>query len=144
MKALIKVIIFSLFFVSIKTADEQTCLDCICKHESFGCTPRPCAWDDDAVSCGYFQIKHVYYLDCGTPGLRSGESTEDGWKRCALDYSCSVQCIRAFINRYASQCNKPISACERMSRLHNGGPNGCSLARTDVYWNAVKRCAGGK
>lgn len=33
------------------------------------------------------------------PGMRSGESLEQAWKKCAGDFECSTQCIRViFIN----------------------------------------------
>ena len=37
-----------------------------------------------------------------------------------------------------------MSECEKVSRIHNGGPNGCSAQRTDVYWQAVSQCLAGK
>ncbi|KAK0401663.1 hypothetical protein QR680_015903 [Steinernema hermaphroditum] len=110
------------FFITF--AASKDCLQCICELES-GCAPIGCNMDQGTLSCGYFQIKLPYYIDCGTPGQQPGESTEAAWKRCADDYSCAVQCVESYINRYAGNCPGK-GYCERMSRLHNGGPNGCN------------------
>ncbi|KAF7623517.1 hypothetical protein Mgra_00010184 [Meloidogyne graminicola] len=84
-------------------------------------------------------------MDCGTPGRRSNEDIETAWQRCALDYNCSIQCINAYMNRYLSLCNKPnANTCEKVSRIHNGGPYGCSAQRTDIYWQSVSQCYGEK
>uniref|UniRef100_A0A7E4W096 lysozyme n=1 Tax=Panagrellus redivivus TaxID=6233 RepID=A0A7E4W096_PANRE len=136
--------LFVTLFIAISAVGIQfaaaDCYGCICQHES-GCKPIGCEMDLGSLSCGYFQIKLPYYEDCGQPGKRNGESTEDAWKRCSDDYTCALTCVKNYINRYAFECpNK--GECERISRLHNGGPQGCSAARTDVYWAAVKACCG--
>ncbi|KAK0401662.1 hypothetical protein QR680_015903 [Steinernema hermaphroditum] len=117
---------------------SKDCLQCICELES-GCAPIGCNMDQGTLSCGYFQIKLPYYIDCGTPGQQPGESTEAAWKRCADDYSCAVQCVESYINRYAGNCPGK-GYCERMSRLHNGGPNGCNTGGTDGYWRHIQSC----
>ncbi|GMR45636.1 hypothetical protein PMAYCL1PPCAC_15831 [Pristionchus mayeri] len=116
------------------------CLKCICNKES-GCKPVGCNMDVGSLSCGYYQIKQPYYQDCGEPGKKPGDSLDTAWKRCADDYNCSSGCVQAYVNRYKSKCpNKP--ACEQMSRLHNGGPNGCNNSNTVAYYNSIKSCCG--
>uniref|UniRef100_A0AC35GVV5 Lysozyme n=1 Tax=Panagrolaimus sp. PS1159 TaxID=55785 RepID=A0AC35GVV5_9BILA len=119
---------------------NSDCVSCICQHES-GCKPIGCRMDVGSLSCGYFQIKLPYYEDCGQPSKRPGESTEAAWKRCADDYNCAVTCLNAYIRRYASKCTG-VGACQQMSRLHNGGPNGCHNSGTVGYWNVIHGCCG--
>uniref|UniRef100_A0A914D6L3 lysozyme n=1 Tax=Acrobeloides nanus TaxID=290746 RepID=A0A914D6L3_9BILA len=123
-------------FVAICTADS--CLHCICKKES-GCKKIGCNPDAGSLSCGYYQIKRPYYIDCGTPGIRSGESIDTAWKRCADDYNCATTCVQNYVKRYSGKCPGKGS-CEKMARLHNGGPNGCKTSATNGYWNSVKSC----
>uniref|UniRef100_A0A0N5CH27 lysozyme n=1 Tax=Strongyloides papillosus TaxID=174720 RepID=A0A0N5CH27_STREA len=91
---------------------------------SKGCRPIGCNPDRGSLSCGYYQIKLPYYKDCGEPGKRAGESTENAWKRCSDDYACATTCVENYFNRYRYKCPGK-SDCEAMARLHNGGPNGC-------------------
>ncbi|TKR69498.1 hypothetical protein L596_021649 [Steinernema carpocapsae] len=118
----------------------SSCLHCICLHES-GCKPIGCRMDMGSYSCGYYQIKLPYYEDCGQVGRRSGESLEAAWKRCSNDYNCATQCVEKYIHRYSRHC-KGVGECERMSRLHNGGPSGCRHSSTVGYWNFIHRCCG--
>ncbi|KAK0411879.1 hypothetical protein QR680_005896 [Steinernema hermaphroditum] len=134
----ISVLVF-IVYVSIALA-ARDCFQCICQVES-QCQPLDCRMDMGSLSCGYFQIKLPYYQDCGTPGRHSGEPVEEAWKRCSKDYSCSLQCIKAYINRYARMCPGK-GGCELISKLHNGGPNGCHLERTVGYWQKVQSCCG--
>ncbi|KAH7704626.1 Protein ILYS-3 [Aphelenchoides avenae] len=120
---------------------SEDCLKCICNKESYGCKPIGCKMDVGSLSCGYYQIKKDYYTDCGTPGKQAGDSLEDAWKRCADDYDCASQCVRAYVNRYKANCDGK-SDCEAMARLHNGGPQGCNRPGTQGYWDAIKQCAG--
>ncbi|XP_062589615.1 lysozyme-like [Saccostrea cucullata] len=109
---------------------SNDCLRCICKVESSGCRAIGCNWDVNSVSCGYFQIKKDYWIDCGRP-WRS-------WKECANDYNCAAGCVRSYMDRYGGSrgCN---GNCESYARLHNGGPSGCRKSSTKTYWNDVKR-----
>ncbi|WAR03343.1 LYS-like protein [Mya arenaria] len=111
---------------------SQHCLECICQQES-GCTNKPCADDVGSLSCGYFQIKHDYWLDCGSIG--------GSWKACAADLHCASQCVQNYMKRWASHYNCPLT-CEGYSREHNGGPNGCHHSSTLGYWTQVKTHSG--
>ena len=121
-------------------SNKPDCIHCICKVES-GCRPLDCHMDGGSLSCGYFQIKKAYYTDCYMPGKRSGESVDMAWKRCSKDYNCSIKCVQAYAKRYSGGCNVS-NQCEKMSRLHNGGPAGCRMSATVGYWNKVKKCMG--
>uniref|UniRef100_A0A915P5Q3 lysozyme n=1 Tax=Meloidogyne floridensis TaxID=298350 RepID=A0A915P5Q3_9BILA len=140
---LYKIIIFIIFYsiLEYSSADEAKCLKCICNHES-GCKPLKCHWDVNSLSCGYFQIKLPYYKDCGSPMRKSGESIDSAWKRCSSDYQCSLKCVQAYIKRYQGKCPANMNACEKMSRVHNGGPGGCRSSSTNGYWAAIKKCHG--
>ena len=111
---------------------DSWCLDCICQLES-NCRPLPCQWDGDAHSCGYYQIKYVYWKDCGSPG--------GSHEQCAADKSCSEQCIRNYMNRYARQCTAGRTpTCLDYARIHNGGPTGCVSPGTVWYGNRIASC----
>lgn len=114
------------------------CLRCICQVES-GCRPLGCSWDVNSLSCGYFQIKKDYYVDCRSPGRQSGESLESAWRRCANDYDCAARCIQNYVSRFGHKCGG-VGPCQRMARLHNGGPNGCRKSATNPYWAKVYNC----
>ncbi|KAE9553919.1 hypothetical protein FO519_002845 [Halicephalobus sp. NKZ332] len=129
-----------LIFAAVVSTAAGSCISCICQHES-GCKPIGCRMDVGSLSCGYFQIKLPYYEDCGEPGKKSGESTETAWKRCSDDYNCAVTCVNAYIKRYAFEC-PGVGECQRMSRIHNGGPAGCKNSGTEGYWSAIHKCCG--
>ncbi|KAH7709826.1 Protein ILYS-2 [Aphelenchoides avenae] len=115
------------------------CIKCICKQES-GCNNTGCHMDVGSLSCGYFQIKYNYFLDCGTPGwIKKQETTDVAWKRCASDYECSVLCLKAYVKRYKKLCPQTMP-CEQMARLHNGGPHGCKKSATIPYWKKIQTC----
>lgn len=111
---------------------SQQCLQCICDRES-GCKPIGCHYDHGSDSCGYFQIKKPYYIDCGSPGA--------GWTKCSDDKMCSSLCVQKYMQRYipSSGCNY---TCESYARTHNGGPKGCRSPSTEGYWEAIKRQPG--
>uniref|UniRef100_A0A914NAC4 lysozyme n=1 Tax=Meloidogyne incognita TaxID=6306 RepID=A0A914NAC4_MELIC len=87
-------------------------------------------------------IKLPYYIDCGSPMRKSGETIDSAWKRCSGDYQCSLKCVQAYIKRYQGKCPANMNACEKMSRVHNGGPGGCRSSSTNGYWAAIKKCHG--
>ncbi|CAD6193113.1 unnamed protein product [Caenorhabditis auriculariae] len=130
------------FFLAVcRLASADTCLHCICLHES-GCKPIGCEMDLGSLSCGYYQIKLPYYEDCGQPGKNAGESTEDAWKRCSDDLNCSTNCVNAYYNRYKAGCaSTGEGQCQVMARNHNGGPSGCKkmeeLLATGTLFKAV-------
>ncbi|KAL4236786.1 hypothetical protein ACF0H5_005172 [Mactra antiquata] len=107
---------------------SQACLECICQRESH-CQPIGCHMDSGSLSCGYFQIKENYWIDCGRPG--------SGWKACADDLHCASRCVQAYMARYASYYHCPMT-CEGYAREHNGGPQGCHHTSTINYWHLVQ------
>jgi hypothetical protein len=111
---------------------NDKCLQCICKIES-GCRPLGCAWDVNSDSCGYYQLKQVYWIDCGKPG--------GSLAACSKDKACSEKCVRAYMTRYATRCTGGRTpTCQDYARIHNGGPTGCTKAATVGYWNKVAAC----
>ena len=127
-----------LVLVAFAAVEATTCLRCICEHES-GCKAIGCHMDVGSLSCGFYQIKLPYYEDCGEPGKKNGESVTTAWKRCADDYNCATGCVEKYIKRYSGNCGG-VGECQRMSRLHNGGPSGCKYAGTEGYWHAIEKC----
>uniref|UniRef100_A0A0K0FNF1 lysozyme n=1 Tax=Strongyloides venezuelensis TaxID=75913 RepID=A0A0K0FNF1_STRVS len=126
--------LFLLFTIN----NAKDCLKCICEAES-GCKPIGCRMDVGSLSCGYYQIKLPYYIDCGKPEKKSNEDIQTAWKRCSDNYSCATKCVKNYIKRYSKSC-KGIGTCECSARLHNGGPNGNTKKATIGYWNKVKNC----
>jgi len=111
---------------------NDKCLQCICKIES-NCQPLGCKWDVNSPSCGYYQLKQVYWIDCGKPG--------SSLEACAKDRACSEKCVRAYMTRYATKCTGGRTpTCQDYARIHNGGPTGCSKQATVGYWNKVAAC----
>ncbi|KAK3590869.1 hypothetical protein CHS0354_033797 [Potamilus streckersoni] len=96
------------------------------KTES-GCRPIGCHFDVNSDSCGYFQIKEPYWIDCGRLG--------GDWHTCANDLECSSHCVQNYIQKYVghSGCTH---TCQSYARIHNGGPAGCTHTQT-VYWHLV-------
>ncbi|KAK3587370.1 hypothetical protein CHS0354_028739 [Potamilus streckersoni] len=107
---------------------SQHCLQCICNQES-GCKPLGCHWDVNSNSCGYFQIKNVYWIDCGKLG--------PSWEACASDLHCSSQCVQKVMARYIGPSGCPHN-CESFARIHNGGPAGCHHTNTVGYWHGIQ------
>lgn len=124
-------ILFALAVAAFGQLNDK-CLQCICKIES-GCRPLGCAWDVNSDSCGYYQLKQVYWIDCGKPG--------GSLAACSKDKACSEKCVRAYMTRYASKCTGGRTpTCQDYARIHNGGPTGCTKAATVGYWNKVAAC----
>ncbi|KAH3854042.1 lysozyme-like [Dreissena polymorpha] len=113
---------------------SQQCMECICKQENNGpCRDQGCVPDPRTLSCGFFQIKEVYWTDCGKPGA--------GWKACASDKQCASQCVQAYMAKWIRR-KGCTPTCENYARAHNGGPDGCKLSGTVGYWNALKKQPG--
>ena len=72
-----------------------------------------------------------------------GVSYAVDYHACAMQMSCSEQCVREYLKRYAHKCTRGRTpTCEDYSRVHNGGPEGCEHSDTLSYWKRVKRCCG--
>ncbi|XP_076071533.1 lysozyme-like [Mytilus galloprovincialis] len=107
---------------------SNTCLDCICEVEPNCDKETGYADDGGSDSCGPFQIKKVYWIDCGRPG--------DSYEECTKDYECAKGCVQAYMERYGGwKCG---TTCEDYARMHNGGPKGCKKSATDGYWNKIR------
>lgn len=93
-----KIVIIALIAVlalSSVSCQDATCLRCICQVES-NCQNAPCRWDVNSLSCGWYQIKEVYWKDCGSPGT--------SFTACAADKVCAEGCVRSYMARYATRC----------------------------------------
>ncbi|KAH3836885.1 lysozyme-like [Dreissena polymorpha] len=113
---------------------SQQCMECICKKENKGnCRDQGCVMDKGSLSCGFFQIKENYWIDCGRPGA--------GWKTCASDRQCASQCVQTYMAEWIGKagCSR---TCESYARAHNGGPQGCKRSSTIGYWNDLKKQPG--
>jgi len=128
----------TLFCLLIALASAQMsrrCLDCVCQVES-NCNPNVgCVMDEGSLSCGPYQIKEVYWIDCGRPGA--------SWMSCADSMSCSEQCIQAYMVRYGTYCTGGRQpTCQDYARIHNRGPQGCQSNLSLEYWQRVQACCG--
>ncbi|KAI3387822.1 hypothetical protein SNEBB_009708 [Seison nebaliae] len=108
---------------------SQECLDCMCEKKS-ECKPLKCK----PSGCGYYQISEPFYVDCGRPG--------NSFEECAVDRTCSDQCIKAYMQRYGKYCagHDPLS-CSVYARVLNGGPQGCQNPSTAIFGQEVDKCA---
>jgi hypothetical protein len=119
---------------ALAVAQDDRCLNCICQVES-GCSAVGCVWDQGSLSCGPYQIKEPYWIDCGQPG--------GGWQQCANDFNCARGCVLSYMQRYGPSCTgQSWLSCEQAARIHNGGPNGCNDPNTLPYWERVHACYG--
>lgn len=122
---------------SVSGAISTNCLSCICKIEGCESQINKCREDVGSLSCGPFQIKEPYWIDCGRPG--------GDWQTCTKQMACSQQCVRAYMARYAQRCTGGRTpTCQDYSRVHNGGPNGCNNPNTLGYWKRVSACCQSK
>jgi len=110
---------------------SYNCMKCICEVEGCENNIGKCNMDVGSLSCGPYQIKNPYWIDCGSPGA--------GWQECTKYMPCSETCVQKYMQRWAAKC-KPNPTCETYSRVHNGGPQGCKNPSTEVYWNKVRAC----
>lgn len=118
-------------------AFTDKCMKCICQVESNCNANIGCRWDVNSDSCGPYQIKEPYWIDCGRPG--------SDWRSCANNMACAEQCVKAYMSRYGTYCTggrTPV--CQDYARIHNGGPKGCQSSATVGYWDKVKSCCGGQ
>ena len=110
------------------------CLRCICQAEGCDSEIGKCGMDVGSLSCGPYQIKEPYWIDCGRLG--------GDYQRCAKDKSCSERCVHAYMERYARRCTGGRQpTCQDYAKIHNGGPNGCHSS-SNHYWDNVRRCLG--
>lgn len=109
---------------------DENCMKCLCFIESW-CADVGCVMDQGSLSCGWYQLKYEYWLDCGQPG--------GSWKDCSNDKVCAEQCVRQYMTRYGGLCSTGNS-CADLARIHNGGPYGCSARHTEYYGNMISRC----
>jgi hypothetical protein len=116
-------------------AFTDACLACICEIESSCNANIGCLWDVNSYSCGPYQIKEPYYIDCGSPGT--------DWESCANNMACAETCVRNYMDRYGTYCTGGATpTCEDYARIHNGGPAGCTCSCTDGYWDKIRTCCG--
>lgn len=135
MKSLLAAAIVVLLVANGSAQVSPRCLNCICQVESNCNSNVGCVQDQGSLSCGPYQIKEPYYIDCGRPG--------NDWMSCANDKSCAEGCIQAYMVRYGTYCTGGTPpTCQDYARIHNGGPNGCKSGGTVGYWQKVQTCCG--
>jgi hypothetical protein len=71
---------------------DRKCLYCICQVESNCNVTVGCEMDVGTLSCGPYQIKSPYWIDCGKPG--------SDWQTCATNKTCAETCIYGYMRRY--------------------------------------------
>jgi len=89
MKVFVVVICALLMSVAFVSADiSDNCLQCICQVEGCEKEVGRCVMDQGSLSCGPYQIKNPYWIDCGEPG--------GDWQTCTKQFACSETCVRAY------------------------------------------------
>jgi hypothetical protein len=113
-------------------------MGCICEVEGCEKNIGKCVMDVGSLSCGPFQIKNNYYIDCYRPG--------SDWQTCTKQMACSRTCVSSYMHRYGTHCT-PNPTCRDYARIHNGGPRGCrrnsnprTEANLEAYWKKVQKC----
>lgn len=105
---------------------DDRCLACICNVES-GCRPLACRWDVNSNSCGYFQLKSVYWRDCGSPGRSFEACAADKCRNSIIDASPAswVWCPGTFVERrdenvafrvISNRIRVTLSVCSMLSK----------------------------
>lgn len=119
--------------VDVDSIIDANCLKCLCFIESW-CSDVGCVMDEGSMSCGWYQLKREYWIDCGQPG--------GSWETCANSKSCAEGCVKKYLKRYSSQCyaDGGLARCQDLARLHNGGPYGCKAKNTEYYGWLISRC----
>jgi hypothetical protein len=47
--------------------------------------------------------------------------------------------LQNYAKRYSVNCQNN-TGCQQISRLHNGGPEGCTKSATNDYWVEIEKC----
>ncbi|KAI0215534.1 Lysozyme [Lamellibrachia satsuma] len=111
----------------------SNCLKCICEIEGCDSQIGLCRMDLGSLSCGPYQLKDVYWTDCGKPG--------SDYQSCTKQKACSEKCMKGYMDRYGESCTgKSKLTCLEFGRIHNGGPNGCKATWTVGYSQKVTKC----
>jgi delta 1-pyrroline-5-carboxylate dehydrogenase len=106
-----------------------------CKNGGIG------AKGDGGRAAGPYQIHRVYHTDAAE---RDKSLTSYG--SCLTSKTYSERVVRAYMNRYSREALRRLEAgkgtladVERVSRIHNGGPQGYRKKTTLGYWAKVKK-----
>ncbi len=123
-------------------------LDAIRQVETGGHPDPARAVGDGGAARGPYQIHLGYWRDAGGPA---------DWLRLSGDERTCRAVIGAYWSRFAPHALRivltagdgewtayELGAAERLARVHNGGPGGCTIAATVVYWHKVRAALLGK
>ncbi|RWS14141.1 Lysozyme 1-like protein, partial [Dinothrombium tinctorium] len=125
---------------SVVIADD--CLSCICEASSKCDENIGCSVALETKICGPYQISFEYWTEAGRPGYRgSGGDFEN----CANDKVCAGDCIRGYINKWASDCNGDgVIDCLDFAAIHKVGPQRCNNQQflQSHYWSEFQQCYG--
>lgn len=111
-------------------AELRDFLDAVAWVESRG---KDDAVGDGGKAIGRYQIWRVYWADAVQHCPDLGGHYED-----CKDAVYAERVVVAYLLRYAAE-SIPIEDYEVLARVHNGGPRGMSLDRTQGYWLRVWR-----
>ena len=120
-----------------KTYSNRHILDALRQVETGGCPNEGIgAKGDNGNAIGPYQIWRIYHTDSGLPT----------YSKCLNNKSYSERVISAYMMRYASaEWTRALSGkatradCEKVARIHNGGPRGHRKTATNKYWNKVDK-----
>ncbi|XP_018319801.1 lysozyme-like [Agrilus planipennis] len=102
---------------------DDKCIQCLCAAASACNLQAGC----EGGYCGPFQIERRYWMDSGRPTVANDDPDRDGaYETCGTDYSCSLNTLRSYIIRYATDCNGDgVTNCDDYAMLNYNGRNFC-------------------
>lgn len=92
---------------------------------------------DGGAALGPLQIHRIYWQDA----IKYDRSIGGRYEDCS-DLGYSIKVMDAYMRRYAPAAYRD-GDCEKMARIHNGGPAGHRKNATVRYWIKVNRWMGG-
>jgi hypothetical protein len=92
---------------------------------------------DGGAARGPLQIHRGYWKDAVEYDRSLGGRYQD-----VADLRYAAKVVDAYMRRYAPDAYRE-GDCEKMARIHNGGPAGHRKQATVLYWRKVNRWMGG-
>ncbi|VDM95965.1 unnamed protein product [Thelazia callipaeda] len=114
-------------FLKFSVESLNDCMQAIWEAD-YGCVQKSCNKDiHGRYGCGYFQLNIYHYKLCYQPGKKEDQDEEEAWPECAENFKCSQE----FLGE--------TDECETLTRIYDGGANGCCSKNTLSYWKTVKQ-----
>jgi|TARA_E500000305_G_scaffold108462_1_gene110927 hypothetical protein len=93
---------------------------------------NPDAVGDSGNAIGVYQIWEDYHTDACMAGNITGEYLD------CYDPLYAEDVFVEYMKRYAIESRLGVVTCEKVARMHHGGPNGWKWKSTEKYWGKVE------